>query len=114
MVEEKYGSYNLAKMMLITAFAAGFINVMLFRNISLVGASGLLFMLIILASFTNIREGRLPLTALLVGFLYIGDEVVRGLFVTDNISRLSHIIGGLCGAAFGFCIHGIKLRRNSH
>jgi len=112
MVEEKYGSGNLAKMALITAGATGLINVTFFRS-GLVGASGLLFMLIILSSFTNIREGRLPLTALLVSFLYIGDEIVRGLFLNDNISRLSHIIGALCGAVFGFDFHGIKLRRNS-
>ena len=112
-VEEKYGSYDLAKMMLITAFVTGLINVIFFRNTALIGASGLVFMLIILASFTNIREGRLPLTALLVGFLYIGNEIVRGLFVNDNISQLSHIIGALCGAAFGFSIHGIKFRLNS-
>ena len=113
MVEEKYGSYNLAKMVLITAFATGLIHVVLYRNITLIGASGIVFMLILLASFTNIREGRLPLTALLVGFLYIGNEIIRGVFLNDNISQLSHIIGALCGAAFAFYIHGIKFSRNS-
>jgi membrane associated rhomboid family serine protease len=108
MVEEKYGSGNLAKMAFITSGATGLINVMFFRS-GLVGASGLLFMLIILASFTNIREGRLPLTVLLVGFLYVGNEIIRGLFSNDNISQISHIAGAICGAVFGFDFH---IRRN--
>ena len=112
MVEEKYGSGNLAKMALITAGATGLINVVFFSS-GLVGASGLLFMLIILASFTNIREGRLPLTVILVLSLYVGNEIIRGLFTSDNISQLSHIAGALCGAVFGFDFHGIRLRRDS-
>jgi len=112
MVEEKYGSGNLAKMALITAGATGLINVILFQK-GIIGASGLLFMLIILASFTNIREGRLPLTVILVGFLYVGNEIIHGLFSNDNISRLSHIAGALCGTVFGFYFHWIRLIRNS-
>ena len=112
MVEEKYGSGNLAKMALITAGVTGLINVIFFRS-GLVGASGLLFMLILLASFTNIREGRLPLTVILVGFLYVGNEIMRGLFSNDNISQLSHIAGAICGAVFGFDFHGIRLHRDS-
>ena len=112
MLEEKYGSGNLIKMMLITAGVTGLIHVIFFPNIIIIGASGLVFMSILLASFTNIREGRLPLTVLLVGILYIGNEVIRGVLSTDNISQLSHIIGGICGAGFGFRFHKIKARRN--
>ena len=113
MLEEKYGSGNLIKMMLITAGITGLIHVLFFRSIMLIGASGLVFMTILLASFANIREGRLPLTVLLVGLLYIGNEVIRGILSTDNISQLSHIIGGVCGAGFGFVYHKVKVRRNN-
>ena len=34
-------------------------------------------------------------------FYYIGDEVVTGLFTQDNISQLTHIVGGICGGVFG-------------
>jgi len=110
MLEEKYGGANLIMMMVITAGITGLTHVIFFRNIALIGASGLVFMMILLASFTNTREGRLPITVLLVGFLYIGNEVIRGLLTSDNISQLSHIIGGVCGAGFGFKIHKIKAR----
>jgi len=101
MVEEKYGSRRLCLMIIITAFITGLVNVLFFPGTAVVGASGIVFMLILLASFTNIRQGKLPVTVPLVALLYIGNEVMAGLFTVDNISRLSHIIGGLCGAGFG-------------
>lgn len=111
MLEEKYGSSSLVRMFVITAGITGLVNIIFFRNIALIGASGLVFMAILLASFTNIKNGRLPVTVLLVGILYIGNEIVRGIFTSDNISQLSHIIGGICGAAFGFEAHVLKARK---
>ena len=116
LVEEKYGSKKLALMLSLTAAITGLVNVLFFHNVMLIGASGLVFMLILLASFTNIRNGRLPLTVLLVGLLYIGNEAVSGILSTvsmsnSRISYLSHIVGGLCGAGFGFFYHGGKMRR---
>jgi len=105
MVEEKYGSGRLALIMVITAFMTGLIKVIFFPGVVLVGASGIVFMLILMASFTNIRQGRLPITVLLVAILYIGNEIMLGLFTVDNVSRISHIIGGLCGAVFGLVVH---------
>ena len=101
-VEEKYGSRNLLVMMLITAAFTGLVHILFFRHVMLMGASGLVFMLIMVASFTNVREGKIPLTFLLVGIYYIGGEVLAGIFSQDSISQLSHILGGVCGAGFGF------------
>lgn len=100
--EEKYGGKNLLVMFAITSAITGLINVVFFRNVMLIGASGLVFMLILLASFTNQRDGKIPLTVIVVALLYIGNEIVNGIFVNDNISQISHIIGGICGAVFGF------------
>ncbi len=101
MLEMKYGSKNLLMMFAVTAFVTGVLNILLF-NTALLGASGIVYMLIILSSFVNIREGSIPLTLLLVAAIYIGREVVTGLSVKDNISQLTHIAGGLCGLVFGF------------
>ena len=109
MVEEKYGSDRLVFAIIITAFITGLFKVLLFPGVVLVGASGIVFMLILMASFTNIKQGRLPITVLLVAILYIGNEVMLGLFTVDNVSRISHIIGGLCGAVFGVVVHSKKL-----
>ena len=105
MIEEKYGSLRLFVMIVITAFITGLINVLLFSGTAVVGASGVLFMMILLASFTNMRQRKLPLTVLLVAFLYIGNEIIAGLFTVSNISRLSHILGGVCGACFGILLN---------
>jgi membrane associated rhomboid family serine protease len=102
MAEEKYGSRPLLTMLAITALATMAVNFVFFPRVALIGASGLAFMLILLSSFANFRDGRLPLTVLLVGVFYLGNEVLAGLFRQDNISQAAHIVGGLCGAAFGF------------
>jgi len=109
MVEEKYGSDRLVFAIIITAFITGLFKVLLFPGVVLVGASGIVFMLILMASFTNIKQGRLPITVLLVAILYIGNEVMLGLFTADNVSRISHIIGGICGAVFGVVVHSKKI-----
>jgi len=110
LIEKKYGSKNLVIMFCITSLITGLVNIIFFKNIALLGASGLVFMLILLASFTNIKSGKMPLTFLLVGLLYIGNEIAAGLASSDNISQISHIVGGLCGAGFGFFFHSGNLR----
>lgn len=101
MLETKYGSKNMVIMIAVTALVTGILNIVLF-NTALLGASGIVYMLIILSSFANIREGSIPLTLLLVVAVYIGREVITGLAQRDNISQLTHIAGGLCGIFFGF------------
>jgi len=105
MVEEKYGSRNLVWFIVITTLITGLVNVLFFPAVATVGASGIVFMLILLASFTNIQQGKLPITVPLVAILYLGNEVMQGIFADDNISQLSHIIGGLCGAVAGAVFH---------
>ena len=45
---------------------------------------------------------------LLVVALYLGNEVVDGLSESDNISQMTHIVGGLCGIVFGFSLARAK------
>ncbi len=103
MAEEKYGSGALLLMMFTTAVVTGLLNVMLLDS-GLYGASGIAFMLILLTSITNIRAGEVPLTFVLVILLFMVKEVFAA-FQTDNISEFAHILGGICGAFFGFLLH---------
>jgi membrane associated rhomboid family serine protease len=107
-VEEKYGSKRLLIMLLITAAMAGFVSTVFSTNTALIGASGLVFMLILLASFTNMQAGTLPLTFILVALLYVGNEVVTAITVRDNISQLAHVAGAACGCGFGLITQGGK------
>ena len=99
-VEEKYGSKNTLYMFLLTALITGLLNVFFF-NTGLMGASGIVFMLILLASFTNKRKGGIPLTFILIAILFIGKEIIQSID-QDNISQFAHIIGGILGSVFGF------------
>jgi rhomboid protease GluP len=103
MAEEKYGSGALLLMMFTTALVTGLLNVLLL-NTGLYGASGIAFMLILLTSITNIRAGEIPLTFVLVILLFMVRQVFAA-FQNDNISEFAHILGGICGAFFGFLLH---------
>lgn len=111
MVEEKYGSLRLLGMIAVTAVVTGLFHVLFSRGTMLMGASGVVFMLILLASFTNLREGKVPLTVILVALLYIGNEVLTGITERDAVSHVSHILGGLCGAGFGYLYNSRKPRK---
>jgi len=100
MLEAKYSSKNLLLMMLITAFVTGVLNIILFKS-ALMGASGIVFMMILLSSFTNFSHGEIPVTFILVLILYLGVQILES-FQADNISQFAHIVGGLCGSVFGF------------
>lgn len=102
LLEEKYGSADFSLIILTTAFVTGIIHAAMFPNIQLMGASGVVFALIIVASLAGIKDNKIPLTFLLIFVIYMGQEFYNAFFVTDNISQLSHIIGAFVGAALGF------------
>ncbi len=104
MLEEKYGSLPLLRAILITAAASGLVQFIFFPGTAILGASGIVFMMIVLASLAGMQEGRVPLTLILVLVFYIGGEILDGLLQKDNISQMGHIIGGLCGAVIGFVL----------
>jgi membrane associated rhomboid family serine protease len=99
-LEEIYGSRSLLVMILITALVTGVLNTIFFST-ALMGASGVVFMMILLASFTNFSRGEIPLTFILVLILYLGRELFNS-FSSNNISEFAHIAGGFCGSLFGF------------
>lgn len=101
MLEEKYGTYNLLIMILITAFVIGIIN-SIFGNKRILGASGIVYMFIVMSSFVNIEAGKIPITLVLIFIFYIANEIIDGLFKEDNISHLGHIIGAICGCVLGY------------
>jgi GlpG protein len=102
LLEEKYGSADLLFVILATAFVTGVANYIFFPQYVVLGASGVVFALIILSSLTSFKDGTIPLTFILVSVLYIGSEVYSAIFVNDNISNFSHIVGGMVGGGLGF------------
>jgi membrane associated rhomboid family serine protease len=102
LLEEKYGSKDILIVMITTAFVTGLVEYIFFPDVQLLGASGVVFAFILLSSITSCEEGSIPLTFILVFVLYIGQQVYDGLFVRDQVSNLTHILGGLVGAGLGF------------
>lgn len=105
MLEEKYGSGVLARVIAVTALITGLVNYIFFVNVALCGASGVVFAFIVLASFTSFKKGEIPLTFLLVAVFFIGQQVILGISVDDNISNTAHIVGGIVGGFLGYLLN---------
>ena len=111
LLEEKYGSANILFVILATALVTGVINFIFFPHVQLLGASGVVFAFILLASLTSIEEEKIPLTFILVALIYIGQQVYDGLFIRDNVSNLTHILGGFVGSGLGYVMNKNKMNR---
>lgn len=59
-LEEKYGSRTLLAGILLTAGVSGILQCVFFPGSALLGASGIVFMLIMLASLAGMKDGRTP------------------------------------------------------
>jgi membrane associated rhomboid family serine protease len=99
LVEEKHGSMRTLAMMAVTALVTAVLQLLFFPE-GLLGASGIVLMLIILGSWTNFRAGEIPLTFILVAVLFLGREILDA-FKPDQVSQFAHIMGGVAGGVFG-------------
>lgn len=99
-LEEKYGTKMMLGMSFVTALATGILNV-IFLDTALLGASGIVFMMILLASFTNMKAKVIPITFILVLVLFVGKEVINSM-QSNQVSEFAHILGGVFGSIFGF------------
>ena len=105
MLEEKYKSNILIEVIAVTAVVTGVINYIFFPNVALCGASGVVFAFILLSSFTSFKQGELPLTFILVVVFFLGQQIIEGIFVVDNVSNMAHIVGGILGGLLGYSMN---------
>lgn len=109
LLEEKYGSKKLLSIIATVALLTGIVHLILPGNSALLGASGVDFAFILLASVTGTRSSdEVPLTLVIVAIIYIGQQIYAGMTSSDNISQLTHILGGSIGA-----VYGLALQRNT-
>lgn len=99
-IEKRYGSRKMFFMLTITGALTALVHIALFDH-KLIGASGLVFMMIVLSSLVDIRAKEVPISFILIVLLFIGKEVVES-FESDAVSQFAHIFGGVMGAFFGF------------
>ena len=99
-IEKRWGTKRLTMMFVVTALLTALVHI-IFWDHRLIGASGIVFMMIVLSSMVDLRSKEIPLTFILIVMLYIGQEVVRS-FGEDQVSQFAHIFGGVFGMIFGF------------
>lgn len=99
-IEKRYGSRRMFYMLTSTGAITALIHIALFDH-KLIGASGLVFMMIVLSSLVDIRAKEVPISFILIVLLFIGKEVVES-FESDAVSQFAHIFGGVMGAFFGY------------
>ena len=104
-LEEKYGSARMALMISFVSVATGIFHI-LFYSAPLIGASAVLFMMILLVSFANKTSGRIGLSVILVLALYIIPELLalRDFGSISHNAHHAHLVGGITGAIFGILI----------
>ncbi len=112
MLEEKYGTSNIVFVMLATAIVTGILNTVFFPQTCLLGASGVVFAMILLASITTTEARTIPLTFILVATLYLGQQIYQGIFMQDDVSQITHIAGGVVGSALGFVMNRMKMKQH--
>ena len=100
--EERFGSAKVFVAVLLTAIAGAAIMWFLFPDATIMGASGVLFCMMLLASFASMRGGAIPITLILVIILYLGSEVLQAVTGTAGLPELTHIAGGVVGLLLGF------------
>ncbi|NLD34654.1 MAG: rhomboid family intramembrane serine protease [Clostridiales bacterium] len=106
MVEKHYGAGRYLIMIVLTALITGLAHIVLSPGTAGLGASGVVFMLIMLSALAGRTGGKVPLTLIVVAVIYLGGELAGGLFGQDNVSQLAHIAGGVCGIIFGMAWKG--------
>ena len=105
-LEKLYGSRTIAVGIAATALVTGLLQFVFFPHTLLLGASGVVFMLIMLSSFSGAKAGQIPVTLILVALMYLGQEVYSIFFIRDNVANLIHIVGGICGIGMGLQLRG--------
>lgn len=120
LIEGRLGPHRFVALLLFTTFVGGVANA-LFSSNAIVGASGIVFMLIILTPLAHIgndagQGNQLPVSCVMLFLLHTGKELSL-IFADDGVSHLGHIVGGTFGALVGLALrsrdfHKHRQRRN--
>lgn len=108
MLEEKYGSRRIVMVIAITALVTGLTEVLFFPGTALLGASGVVFAFILLSSVTGSGQEGIPLTLIVIAVIYLGGQIYEGITQQDNVSHLTHILGGVIGGGAGLALRHKK------
>ncbi len=102
-MEERYGTVVIAIMMAVCILFSGVLTAC-FSKTSLTGSSAVIFMMIFLNSFVSLSKKKIPVSFVVVFFLFIFREIfdLENASLADGIKIIINIAGGLCGSLFAF------------
>ena len=109
--EREFGSFALGKIVWWTAICSGIAH-MLFgaAHTAQLGASGVVFMLILLNSLLEVRQNRVPLTFVVQVMLWVNKEIIAQFGSRDSTSHVAHLAGALVGTVAGYHLHGEQVK----
>jgi membrane associated rhomboid family serine protease len=108
--EREYGTFKMLKIMILTTLSSSIAHILLGPRHSIqLGASGVVFMLILLNSLIELRLNRIPLTFICQISLWCYKEIYAHLFVNDGISHLAHLTGAVVGTIAGYMLRQEKV-----
>jgi membrane associated rhomboid family serine protease len=107
-LEKSQGWFEYTCCLVVTSLLIGIAHLAFGQgNTALIGASGWVFMMILLTTFTSGEAGTVAIPTLIVGVLY-GWQEVRAALSPNHVSQFAHLLGGACGLIFGFFGSGQK------
>ncbi|MGB0694980.1 MAG: rhomboid family intramembrane serine protease [Rhodospirillaceae bacterium] len=110
-LENRFGSKRVLLMFLVTGAVVAALHGLLFPG-GLIGASGVVFMAVMLVAYSSARGGGIPLTFLLIAALFLGKEILASLN-PDQVSQFAHLAGGALGVLFGAFYRSVRLDGSS-
>jgi len=112
-LEQKQGAFEYLFCLVVTSVVIGVAHLAFGRSGTvLIGASGWVFMMILLSTFTVVEAGTISIPTLIVAALF-GWQEIRAALTPNQISQFAHLIGGACGLAFGLFGSGRPLREKA-
>lgn len=104
--EREYGIYKITLIVIFTALSSSIVHILFGPNNSIqLGASGLVFMFILLNSLINSKTTRVPLTFICQVLIWCYREIIAHFINHDGISHLAHLTGAIVGTISGYYLH---------
>ena len=95
---------SMMKIILVTAVTSSAAHIMFGApSTCLLGASGIVFMQILLCSLIEAEVGRVPLTFIVQCAVWCYKEIALCFFKSvDGVSHIAHVSGAFCGVVAGY------------
>lgn len=104
-LEEKYGSFVLLEMLLITMVASSLFH-LLFYDSSAIGSSDVVYMMVMLCAVACSFDKKIPITFVFLFLFFVLGEILLMFFHKkgDKTSHDGHVVGAILGFVFGYFI----------